>query len=180
MFTVAGARSASFRDDADLEETHMILSRYLAPAVLATSLGLAAVAAPAPAQAQSDDLVRVLVNVADVVMRGNQPYYRYGDYGYDDRLTMQRDAYGRPVYYRYVDRDVYGRDGYNSGYRQGPPYGNAYGYYRNNPVTGMQRTKCKKNGKCTVTYYDPRADRADGYRNQQQRYWDGYRWRYRD
>ena len=78
----------------------MSLSRYFAPAVLAASLGVAAVAAPAPAQAQSDDLVRVLVSVADVVMRGNQPYYRHGDYGYDDRLVMQRDRYGRPVYYR--------------------------------------------------------------------------------
>ena len=86
------------------------LSRYLAPAVLAASLGVAAVAAPA--QAQSDDLVRVLVDVADVVLRSGQPYYRYGDYGYDDRLVMQRDRYGRPVYYRYVPREVY---------RQGPP-----------------------------------------------------------
>ena len=88
------------------------LSRYLAPAVLAASLGVAALAAPAPAQAQSDDLVRVLVDVADVVLRSGQPYYRYGDYGYDDRLVMQRDRYGRPVYYRYVPREVY---------RQGPP-----------------------------------------------------------
>ena len=40
------------RDGADVEETKMIsLSRYLAPAVLAASLGVAAVAAPAPAQA---------------------------------------------------------------------------------------------------------------------------------
>ena len=101
------------RDGADVEETKMIsLSRYLAPAVLAASLGVAAVAAPAPAQAQSDDLVRVLVDVADVVLRSGQPYYRYGDYGYDDRLVMQRDRYGRPVYYRYVPREVY---------RQGPP-----------------------------------------------------------
>ena len=90
------------------------LSRYLAPAVLAARLGVAAVAAPAPAQAQSDDLVRVLVDVADVVLRSGQPDYRYGDYGYDDRLVMQRDRYGRPVYYRYVPREVY---------RQGPPYG---------------------------------------------------------
>jgi len=33
--------------------------------------------------------------VADVVMRGNTPYYRNGDYGYDDRLIAQRDQYGR-------------------------------------------------------------------------------------
>lgn len=166
----------------------MSLSRYFAPAVLAASLGVAAVAAPAPAQAQSsNDLVRVLVSVADVVMRGNQPYYRGGDYGYDDRLIVQRDAYGRPVYYRTVPRSEY----YGNGYRGGPPYGNAYGYDRNRgyPVTGTQRTKCNKHGKCKVTYYDPRADRDDRYRDDryrddryrdQARYWDGYRWRYRD
>ena len=162
----------------------MSLSRYLAPAVLAASLGVAAVAAPAPAQAQSDDLMRVLVGVADVVMRGNQPYYRGGDYGYDDRLIVQRDAYGRPVYYRTVPRSEY----YGNSYRGGPPYGNAYGYDRNRsyPVTSTQRTKCNKHGKCKVTYYDPRQDRDDRYRDRddryrdQARYWDGYRWRYRD
>lgn len=185
------------------------LSRYLAPAVLAASLGVAAVAAPALAQAQqSDNLVRVLVNVADVVMRGNQPYYRQGDYGYDDRLAVQRDAYGRNAYYRYVPRDAYNQSG--------PPYGNAYGYHRNRgyPVTGAQRTKCNKHGKCTVTYYDPRQNRNDGYADERygndrygsdrygndrygndrysddrhdddrysdnRRYWDGYRWRVRD
>lgn len=131
----------------------MSLSRYLAPAVLAASLGVAAMAAPAPAQAQSsDDLVRVLVNVADVVMRGNQPYYRYGNYGYNDRLIGQRDRYGRIVYYRYVPR---------AHYRSGPPFGHAYGYNRNRPTP--QRVKCNRNGKCTTTYYDPRYDR-DGRR----------------
>jgi len=129
----------------------MSLSRYLAPAVLAASLGLAAVAAPAPAQAQSsDNLIRVLVNVADVVMQGNQPYYRYGDYGYNDRLIAQRDRYGRVVYYRNVPR---------AQYRNGPPYGNAYGYYRNHPTAGNRSVKCNRNGKCKTTYYDPRYDR---------------------
>lgn len=156
----------------------MSLSRYLAPAVLAASLGVAAVAAPAPAQAQSDDLVRVLVDVADVVLRGGVPYYRYGDYGYDDRLIVQRDRYGRPLYYRYVPRD---------GYRDGPPYGNAYGYYRNRgyPVTGQRITKCNKHGKCKIVYYDPRYDRDGRYRDYDRddrygRYWDGRRWRDRD
>lgn len=171
----------------------MSLSRYLAPAVLAASLGVAAVAAPAPAQAQSsDDLVRVLVSVADVVMRGNQPYYRGGDYGYDDRLIVQRDAYGRPVYYRTVPRSEY----YGNSYRGGPPYGNAYGYDRNRgyPVTSTQRTKCNKHGKCKVTYYDrggyyddrvvyDRYYNTHDYRSRRVgdvRYWDGRRWRYRD
>ena len=144
------------------------LSRYLAPAVLAASLGVAAVAAPAPAQAQSDDLVRVLVDVADVVLRSGQPYYRYGDYGYDDRLVMQRDRYGRPVYYRYVPREVY---------RQGPPYGNAYGYQRNRgyPVTGQRNMKCNKHGKCKTTYYDARYDRRDDYRRHDDRRYRDYR-----
>lgn len=136
----------------------MSLTKLLAPAVLAAGLGMAAIAAPA--QAQSDDLVRVLVNVADVVLRGNTPYYRHGDYGYNDRLTMQRDRYGNPVYYRYIPREVY---------RQGPPYGNAYGYYRNGPGSNGQ-TKCNKHGKCKTTYYDPRHDRDDRYR-------DDRRWR---
>lgn len=138
----------------------MSLTKLLAPTMLAAGIGLAAIAAPAPAQAQSDDLVRVLVNVADVVLRGNTPYYRHGDYGYDDRLSMQRDRYGNPVYYRYVPRQEY---------RQGPPYGNAYGYYRNGPGSNGH-TKCNKNGKCKTTYYDPRYDRDDRYR-------DDRRWR---
>jgi hypothetical protein len=141
---------------------------------------------PAPAQAQ-DDLARVLVDIADVVMRGGTPYYRHGNYGYDDRLVASRDRYGRPVYYRTVA---------NGGvYRNGPPYGNAYGYYRNGP--GSRDVKCNKHGKCKVEYYDPRYDR-DGRRDQhgryddrhdqwharndrrgQDRYWDGRRWRNR-
>jgi len=137
----------------------MSLSRYFAPAVLAASLGVAAIAAPAPAQAQSNDLLRVLVSVADVVMRGNTPYYRNSDYGQEDRLIAQRDQYGRTVYYRTVPRDQYYGD--NQRYRSGqPPYGNAYGYHRNAPVTGSREVKCNKKGKCKATYYDPRYDRA--------------------
>jgi hypothetical protein len=151
----------------------MSLSRYLAPAVLAASLGAAALAAPAPAQAQSSDMMRVLVQVADVVMRGGQPYYRHGDYGYNDRLIVQRDRYGNPVYYRQMPSQA----------SYGPPYGNAYGYHRNRaaPVTGQRAMKCNRNGKCTVQYYDPRHDRDNRYSNvrydQRGRWWDGYRWR---
>lgn len=153
-----------------------ILSRWLAPAVLAAGLGFGALT-PAPAQAQDDALTRVLVDIADVVIRGGNPYYRHGDYGYDDRLIVQRDRYGRPIYYRNV--------------RSGPPYGNAYGYYRNGP--GSRHTKCNKHGKCKVEYYDPRYDRRGyggryddrydddryGY-HRNDRYWDGRRWRDRD
>jgi len=120
-----------------------IMSRWLAPALLAAGLGLGAMT-PAPAQAQ-DSLSRVLVDVADVVFNGGTPYDRNGNYGPDDRLVMSRDAYGRPVYYRQVPyrQNVYGRTTYDprnaypvyqngNGYdRSGPPYGNAYGYYRN-------------------------------------------------
>ena len=128
-----------------------MLSRWFAPAVLAAGLGFGAMA-PAPVQAQ-DSLTRVLVDVADVVLRSGVPYYRYGDYGYNDRLVASRDRYGRLVYYRTVPR---GYD-YRSGHRSGPPYGNAYGYYRNGP--GSRDMKCNKHGKCKVQYYDPRYDR---------------------
>lgn len=133
-----------------------ILSRWLAPAALAAGLGFGAMI-PAPAQAQ--DLTRVLVDIADVVLRGGQPYYRNGDYGNDDRLIAQRDQYGRTVYYRNVPRYTQ---------RSGPPYGNAYGYYRNGPGSRDGATsrdvKCNKHGKCKVSYYDPRYDRS-GYDN---------------
>lgn len=76
-------------------------------------------------------------------MRGGQPYYRHGNYSQNDRLVVQRDRYGRPVYYRMA--------------RSGPPYGNAYGYHRNG--AGNRDVKCNKHGKCKVTYYDPRYDR---------------------
>ena len=153
-----------------------ILSRWFAPAVLAAGLGFGAMAAPAPAQAQ-DDLVRVLVNVADVVLRGGQPYYRHGNYGYDDRLIATRDRYGRLVYYRMAPRYV----------RSGPPYGNAYGYQRN----GSQKVKCNKHGKCKATYYDARYDRRDRYDDRyyrtrydrydrRDRYWDARRQRWDD
>lgn len=156
----------------------MATARWLAPAVLAAALGAAALV-PAPAKAQSADLVRTIVDIADVVMRGNQPYYRHGDYSADDRLVMGRDRYGRPVYYRVAndrygygdnryanDRYGYGQDryGYQSG-RSGPPYGRAVGYHANRGQ--QQRTKCNPNGKCKTEYYDPRYDRRysdDRYR----------------
>jgi hypothetical protein len=140
-----------------------MLSRWFAPAVLAAGLGFGAMT-PAPVQAQ-DSLTRVLVDVADVVLRSGVPYYRYGDYGYNDRLVAGRDRYGRLVYYRTVPR------GYDSRYRSGPPYGNAYGYYRNGP--GSRDTKCNKHGKCKVQYYDPRYDRDRHDRHDR---WDDRRW----
>jgi hypothetical protein len=143
-----------------------MLSRWFAPAVLAAGLGFGAMT-PAPVQAQ-DSLTRVLVDVADVVLRSGVPYYRYGDYGYNDRLVAGRDRYGRVVYYRTMPR------GYDSRYRGGPPYGNAYGYYRNGP--GSRDMKCNKHGKCKVQYYDPRYDRDHHDRHDRHDRWDDRRW----
>jgi len=119
------------------------VSRLFAPAVLAAGLGMVAFS-PAAVQAQSagNDLIRVLVDVADVVFRSGTPYYRQGDYGRDDRLIVGRDQYGRSQYYRQMPRqynDDYLRDG---------------GRFARN-----QDVKCNKHGKCKVKYYDPRNDR---------------------
>ncbi|QSX79542.1 hypothetical protein [Agrilutibacter solisilvae] len=180
------------------------LLRWLASAALAAGLGMAAMT-PAPAHAQDGyQLARVVVDVADVIFRGGYPYYRYGNgYGYDDRLIVARDRYGRPVYYRQVARD----------YRGGPPYGNAYGYHRNRSgynngynygygngysnrysnQYSQRRVTCDRAGRCVTRYYDPRydrrynsgygdryySDRYDRY-DRAERYWDGYRWRIRN
>lgn len=153
-----------------------MLSRWLAPAVLATGLGVAGLS-PAPAQAQdADDWVRVIVDVADVIYRSGHPYYRYGDYGYGDRLVVVHDRYGRPTYYRNVPR----------GYRAGPPSGKAHGYWRNGPGS-RDTVRCDNRGRCTSKYYDARYDRrydnrydnryyGDRY-DRRDRYWDGDRWR---
>lgn len=126
------------------------LSRMFTPALLAAGLGFGAMV-PAPAQAQ-DNLSRVLVDIADVVFRSGDPYYRQGHYGYNDRLVMGRDRYGRQVYYRVVPR----YDNYNRhDVRYGAPY--AYDYDRN-----VRNVKCNKHGKCKVEYYDPGHDRR-GY-----------------
>ena len=145
------------------------VSRWFAPVVLAAGLGIAGMA-PAPAQAQSShDVARVIVDVADVMFRSGQPYYRHGNYGYNDRLVIVRDRWGRPTYYRNAPRRVV--------YRNGPPYGNAYGFYANGP--GSRNVHCKKNGRCEVRYYDPRYDRKrwdrdDRYDRRDRRH--GRRW----
>lgn len=140
------------------------LSRWLAPAVMAAGFGVVAMA-PAPAMAQSDDdLARVIVNVADVIIRGNTPYYRYGNYGYNDRLIVVRDRYGRPTYYRNVPRHAYSQ----------PPYGNAYGY--RNQYNRPGYANCDSRGKCKSQYYDPRYDRRYDARYDNRydnRYYDG-------
>jgi hypothetical protein len=138
-----------------------LFSRLLAPSVLAIALGAGFAAPVAPVQAQ-DQLTRVLVDIADVAFRAGVPYYRYGDYGRYDRLVLQHDRYGRPVYYRYVPVRVSAR--------QGPPYGNAYGYRQHGPDRVYRDVDCNKHGKCKVTYYDSRYDRHD------HGWWDGRHW----
>ena len=102
------------------------LSRWISSLALAAGLGVAAIT-PAPAKA-SDDLVRIIVDVADVVLRGSQPYYRHGHYGRHDQLIVVRDRYGHPTYYRQVPRN------YHAGYyaprhRPGPPpHARAWGH----------------------------------------------------
>jgi hypothetical protein len=170
--------------------SRLLKSGWLASIVIAAGLGMAALT-PIPARAQDDDLVRVIVDVADVIFRGGYPYYRYGDYRYDDRLIVVRDRYGRLVYYRQVPRSYYG-NGYYSNYRSGPPYGKAHGYWKKHrPVNTSRRVTCDRYGRCVTRYYDPRYDRRyydnryygyNGYRYDRYdgRYWDGYRWRYHD
>jgi hypothetical protein len=127
-----------------------IVSRWLAPLILAAGFGVIALA-PAPAQAQSsNDLIRVLVDVADVIYHSGQPYYRNGNYGYNDRLIVVRDPRGQPRYYRNVPRGHY-----VNVYRPAPPI------YRGNGYRHGHDVKCDKHGKCQskVSYYDPRHDR---------------------
>lgn len=132
------------------------LSRWMSSLVLAAGLGTAALM-PAPAKA-SDDLVRVIVDVADVVLRGNQPYYRHGHFGRNDRLIVVHDRYGRPTYYRQVPRHhrvVY----HPPRHRPGPPaHARAWGHPSRAAYNGHS-TRCDRNGRCTVRYYDPRQDR---------------------
>ena len=144
------------------------LSRWFASAVIAACLGFAAMA-PLPARAQDDTLTRVLVDVADVVLRGGHPYYRYGQYRDADRLVVGLDRYGRPVYYRLVRVD---RGRYHDDYNRNP--------YDTRYLT-TRKVDCNKRGDCKVTYYDPRYDRRgyskrhDGWRRDDHR-WDDQRW----
>lgn len=127
-----------------------LASRLLAPIVLATGLGLAAMAT-APTARAGDDLVRVIVDVADVIYHGGYPYYRNGPgYGYGERLVVVRDHYHRPTYYRYVPRTVV--------YRAPPPRGHAYGYYRNRAPVYVR--------------YDDRDRDRDYHRHDRRDRWD--------
>lgn len=145
--------------------TSFSLTRFFAPAVLAMGLGLAAFA-PSTARA-SDDLVRVLVDVADVIYHSGQPYYRHGrGYGYDNRIIIVRDRYHRPTYYRYVPRTVY----YSA-----PPYGRAHGYYRNSPRYDNRYVRYDRYDRNRYDY----RDRYDRYDRHDRDRWDDDRHDYR-
>ncbi|MFZ7096757.1 hypothetical protein ACOPJQ_02195 [Luteimonas dalianensis] len=102
-------------------------SRWLTSLILAAGLGAAALV-PAPARA-GDDLVRILVDVADVVLRGSTPYYRHGSYGRHDRLIAVRDRYGRVTYYREVPRHHRRVVYHPPRHRPGPPpHARAWGH----------------------------------------------------
>lgn len=153
------------------------LNRWIATAAIALGIGVASLY-PTPARAD-DDLVRIIVDVADVIYHGGNPYYRHGNYGRYDRVVVVRDRYGHRSYYRDVPRSYYNRH-----YRGRPPYGVAHGYY--------DRKRCDKHGRCTVRYYDPRHDRhyRDDWRHDRRDYrvrdyrdyrgYDGRRWRDHD
>ena len=139
------------------------MKRWVAPLALAMGLSIAAFV-PKPAQAQDDARVRVLVDIGDVVLRDGRPYYGYGGYRDADRLIVGRDRYGRPIYYRVVDRrDWRGRDRYDDDrYRYVHRYRYpAYGYDdRYAPgISTARRVKCNKHGNCEVSYYDAHYDR---------------------
>ena len=162
--------------------SRLFKSGWLASIAIAAGFGMAALT-PTPARAD-DDLVRVIVDVADVIYHGGYPYYRYGNYGYADRLIVVRNRYGHPVYYRQVPRGYYGT------YRGGPPYGKAHGYWKKHRPATTSRVTCDRYGRCVTRYYDPRHD----HRYYDNRYYDdryygysGYRYdhddrdgRYRD
>jgi hypothetical protein len=154
------------------------VTRWIATTALAAGLGMATLTAPVPAHArEGDDLARVIVDVADVIYRSGYPYYRHGNYGYDDRLLVERDRYGRPIYYRTF-------------VRSGPPYGKAHGYWKKQ--SQASRLQCDRHGRCVTRYYDPRYDRRHDNRyysyernrydryDRVGRYWDGRRWRGHD
>ena len=132
------------------------LTRWCVPGLLAAGLSAAAFM-PTPAHAQSNDaLVQTIVDVADVVLRGNQPYYR-GDY--NNQLRVSYDNRGRPVYYRTVPRyDARYDARYDNRHRHGPPrHAPAHGWRDRHQV---RRETCDRRGRCTVQYYDPREDRS--------------------
>lgn len=112
-------------------------SHWLAPALFAVALGVLATMAPAHAQ----DSDRVLLGAPDLVFRDRAPR----DDGRDaDRPEIRRDAYGRPIYFRYIPLDEHRL-------RNGPPYGSAQDGRRARPRTwrrGGGNAACRREGNC--------------------------------
>lgn len=77
----------------------------------------------------------------ECLVRGGGRACRF--YGYDDRLIVGRDRFGRPVSYRQMPRNY--ADDYRNGY--------------NRDMSRNRQVRCNSNGKCKVTYYDPSYDR---------------------
>jgi hypothetical protein len=122
------------------------------PRIAALALGCALVFAQSPAQAE-DPQIRVVVDVADVVMRNGYPYYRHGGFGYRDRLIVESDAYGRPIYYRMAPPEDAGQTAES----RRPSYGHYSSRLRDDRYYSSER--CDANGVCQVEYYDPRDGR---------------------
>ena len=142
------------------EETAMTpLSRWGATAALVAACAAGAGMA-VPAHAQDVALVRVRVDADDVVLRNGQAYYLDARGGRYERVSIDRDRNGLPVYYRVVRR---------------PRYDAWYGWpsatFDDDYRPPARRVDCSSSGNCTVKYYDPRYDRrlyragyGDGYR----------------
>lgn len=159
-------------------------TRWLLPVLLAAGLGTAALT-PVSARAADlrveHDLVRVVVDIADVIFRGGHPYYRHPGHGHGDRLIVVHDRRGHPVYYRELPRDDYYR-------HSGPPYGQAHGYRNRYRVADAgRRVVCDRYGGCIARRDDPHYDRRyyysyhdhhdRDYRDYRDRYGDGWRHR---
>lgn len=112
----------------------MCAPRFIISSAVALAVSLAAFAPPAEAR---DDVARVLVDIADVAIRGGVPYYRHGGYHAHDRLVVVRDHHGHPRYYRTSYRDNRYDRGYGQGYAQGHGYG--YGAERGHHAQGHDR-----------------------------------------
>ncbi len=91
-------------------------ARWLVPMAIATALGTTVATMAAHAQ---DDPYRPRVDAPGLVFRDRAPRIDDRDRRRDeDRPAIRRDAYGRPIYFRYVPLDRHG-------FRNGPPYGDA-------------------------------------------------------
>jgi hypothetical protein len=82
-------------------------SRRHVPLMLATAM---LVASWMPAGHAQQPVVRLQLEAAGTEAAGHR------DRGGDDRSDVRRDAYGRPIYFRYIPMD-------GSPVRNGPPYG---------------------------------------------------------